>query len=375
NSNDRIVNVLKKYIYPISFPLIIFLAWRLIIILFQIFIQPYSKIGSNSLTIYQRLFESWTYYWDTGHYLYIVQNGYSFPRQNFFPLWSFLIKLFSIFTGGILSTEWVAYILTFILGLTTFIFFYLLAARLMDKKNAGLALIIFASFPSAMFLHAGYTENLFLSLTLLSFWLLEKKQFLLSSLIGGLSSATRSVGISIGLVFLVMKAPIKKKIIYFLLGLSGLLGYMIYLGLQFGDPLLFLKAHQEWCGSIGQCKMTFPFVPLIPQAQLFLAGWLRPNLSSPFLDWISSIIFILLLWPIFKKLNKTYFIYSAVVILMPLSTGMVVSMIRYVLVAFPAFFVIPQIIKNKWVLFLLALFFFLLQLRFVALFTNRIWVA
>lgn len=365
----------KKYIRPTYFPLVVFITWRLVITIFQIFIQPYSKMGSNSLTIYQRLFDSWTYYWDTGHYLYIAQNGYNFPRQNFFPLWPFTVKFFSIFTFGILNIEWVAYILTFILGLTTFIFFYLLAVKLIDRKNAKLALILFVSFPSAMFLHAGYTENLFLTLTLLSFWLLEKKNFILSSLVGGLSSATRSVGISMSLVYLVTKAPIKKKVLYSLLGLSGFLGYILYLKLQFNDPLLFLKAHQEWCTGIRQCKMTFPLAPLIPQTQLLLAGWLRPNLSSTFLDWISSVFFIFLLWPIFKNFNRTYFIYSAVVILMPLSTGMTVSMIRYVLVAFPAFFVIPQIIKSKWLLFLLVVFFILLQLRFISLFTNFIWVA
>lgn len=365
-----------KKISPISFPITVFLLWRLIILIFQIFLQPHYKTGPNSLTIYQRLFTSWIYYWDSGHYLYIAQNGYDFPRQNFFPLWPFLIKLVKIFTFSILSTEWVGYILTFILGLTTFIFFYLLAVKLIGKTNAKLALIIFVSFPSTMFLHAGYTENLFLTLTLLSFWLLEQKRFLLSGLAGGLAVATRSVGIGICLIyFFVRTIPLRKKIIYSVLGLSGLLGYMLYLKLQFGDPLLFTKAHQVWCTGIGQCKITFPLKVLIPQAELFLAGWLRPNLSSSFLDWISSVIFLILLWPIFKNLNKIYFIYSAIVILMPLSTGMPTSMIRYVLVAFPAFFIIPKIIKSKWLVFLLAVFFSLLQLRFISLFTNFIWVA
>lgn len=366
---------MKKKISYIRFPLSVFLSWRLIILIFQIFIQPYYKIGPKSLTIYQRLFDSWTYYWDSGHYLYIVQNGYNFPRQNFFPLWPFLIKLFTILTFGIFPIEWVAYILTFILGLTTFIFFYLLAVKLIGEKNAKLALIIFASFPSTMFLHAGYTENLFLTLTLLSFWLLEKKRFILSSLTGGLSSATRSAGIGISLVYLVMKVSLRKKIIYFSLSLSGILGYMLYLKLQSGNSFLFAKAHQEWCTAIEQCKITFPLNPLIPQAQLFFAGLLRPNLSSSFLDWVSSVIFLILLWPIFKYLNKTYFIYSAVVLLMPLATGMSTSMVRYVLVAFPAFFVIPKIIKSKWLVFLLAFLLSLLQLRFISLFTNFIWVA
>lgn len=94
---------------------------------------------------------------------------------------------------------------------------------------------------------------------------------------------------------------------------------MLYLKLQFGDPFLFTKAHQEWCTVIGQCKITF-------------------------------------------------FIYSAFVLLMPLATGMPTSMISYVLVAFPVFFIIPKIVKLKWLVLLLAVFLSLLQLRFISLF-------
>lgn len=285
-----------------------------------------------------------------------------------------MIKLFTIFTFGIISPYWIAYILTLILGLTTIILFYLLAVKLIGELNAKLALILFISFPTAFVLHAAYTENLFLTLTLLSFWLLEKKRFLLSSLVGGLTVATRQVGIGMSVVYLFIKAPLRKKIIYSLFALSGLLGYMLFLKLQFGDPYLFANAHQEWCTGIGQCKITFPLSPLLPKAQLLLAGWVRPNFSISFLDWISPIIFLALLWPIYKHLNKTYLIYSAVAILLPLSTGMLTSMTRYIFVAFPIFLILPVILKSKWLIALLVIFFSLLQLKFISEFTNFIWV-
>lgn len=356
----------------LKFPIIVFLAWYLIILFLQVFGEPHYFYSSDFSTLKQRIFTAWIYNWDGGHYLSVAQNGYVFPKQNFFPLWPLLIK---IFTFGIFSVELVAFILTFVLSLTTFILFYLLASLLTTEKNAKLSLIIFASFPSAMFLRASYTENLFLTLTLLSFWLLEKKRFILSGLVGGLAGATRSVGIAMSVVYFALRAPLKKKIIYCLLGSSGILGFMVYQQLWFNDPLLFTKAHQDWCINIGQCQLTFPLNPLMSYFSLLLQGWIKPNLSPGFLDWVSSVIFLCLLWPVYKYLKKSYFIYAAIVLFLPLATGMLSSMTRYVLVAFPVFFILPLIIRSKIFIYIICILLFLLQLRFAELFINKIWVA
>lgn len=249
----------------VKFPITVYFIWYLIILLFQIFIQTLYKATSDSLTLYQRLYLSWATYWDSGHYVTIAEQGYNYPQQAFFPLWPLLIKIFSYIVGFYNAS----FILSIFFGLMTFILFYLLAVKLMGSLTAKYALILFAVFPSTFFLHAGYTEGLFLSLTLLSFL---------------------------------------------------------------------------------------------------------------FLDWFFSLVFLLMLIPVFKKLRFQYFLYSSVVILLPLSAsntpGIVrAGMIRYVLIAFPVFFVAPQVIRSKILLFLLSLLLLLLELRFVAFFTGRAWVA
>ena len=362
----------RKYVSVAFYPATVYLIWRLFILLYQIFLQPHYKMTEASVSLYQRVYLSWTTYWDVGHYIGIALKGYQYPQQAFFPLWSLLIKVISISGIPIYA---VVYFLTFILGLTTFILFYVLASRLIGQTKAKYALIFFASFPSTMFLVAGYTEGLFLTLTLLSFLLLEKQLYLLGSLVGGLTSMTRLAGVGVAVAYLTINRSLGRKLAYFIFCLLGLGLYMIYLQVEFGDAFYFTKAQQAWCQVSNRCRLTFPLVPLIDYGKLLITGWVRPSLSFVFYDWAVSVSFLILLIAIFRKLNLTYFLYSLVVIILPLLSGSTVGMIRYVLVAFPVFFIIPLVIRNKFLFFIICLFLFLLQLRFIAFFSSRIWVA
>lgn len=364
--------ILKKYISPISFPLILFITWRLTVLLYQIFLQPYIKITPESATLYQRIFFSWTSYWDVGHYTGITLIGYQYPQQAFFPFWPLIIKTVTL-TG--ITIYPAVYALTFIFGLTTFILFYLLASKLIGKAKAKYSLILFCSFPSTMFLLSGYTEGLFLTLTLLSFLLLEKKLYLLGSLVGGLASMTRLAGVAIAVAYLHINKPLRHKSIYFILCLCGLGVYMIYLQIAFGDAFYFVKAQEAWCQINNHCSLTFPLTPILSYGKLLMMGWAKPSLSFVFYDWASSVVFLSLLIGVYRKLNLKYLLYSLIVLILPLFSGSTVGMIRYVLVAFPIFFIVPLIIRRKILFFVLCLFLFLLQLRFIAFFSGRIWVA
>ncbi|MBI2596786.1 hypothetical protein HYW41_01395 [Candidatus Daviesbacteria bacterium] len=220
----------------VKFPVTVYLIWYLIILLFQIFLQPFYKLTDEPLTLYQRLYLSWVIYWDGGHYVTIAQKGYQFPQQAFFPLWPLFIKIFSFIFGFYNAS----FILTIIFGLTAFILFYLLAKKLVGDLSK-YALILFAVFPSTMFLHAGYTEGLFLTLTLLSFLFVEQKRFLLSSLVSLLCSMTKIIGITLSGIYLLINQPIKKRLIYSAISLLGLLTYIFYLQIFFGDGFYLVR--------------------------------------------------------------------------------------------------------------------------------------
>lgn len=328
-------------------------------------------VTEKSVTLYQRLYWSWVSVWDSAHYVSIATEGYKFPQQAFFPLWPLLIKIVSL-TG--ISPFIASFILSIIFGLSTFILFYILAVKLIGKPSAKYALILFVSFPSTMFLHAGYTEGLFLTLTLLSFLMMERKSYLLSAIFAGFSTMARLTGVGVIAIFLTLRQPVSQKLFLLFISLSGLIIYMLFLQFQFGNWLLFVDAQKAWCQSQGRCQFIFPLTPLLEYGRLVAMGWVKPTLDSPFLDWSASVIFLVMSTAVFKKFKLDYFIYSLVVILLPLFSS-TVGMIRYVLVAFPIFFVIPVILRFRWLLIILIAALFLLELRFVMFFTSGLWVA
>lgn len=368
---DLLFRRIRKKASKIYFPVAVYFCWRILITLFQIFIQPRYISGPESATLYQRLFYSWVAYWDSGQYTGIALKGYEFPQQAFFPLWPLLIKALTL-TG--LSVEVSLYLLTLIFSLTTFIFFYLLAVKILSKKEARYALLLFCAYPTSMFLISGYTESAFLTFTLLAFLLLEKGNYIAASLIGGLSSFTRLVGTAVALSFLTVSSKITKRLLYFSLCLWGFMAYAVYLFVNYKEPLYFMKAGQAWCEVSGRCGLTFPLAPLYYYAKFIIEGWIKPNFTS-MTDFLASVIFIFLLYFVWKKLGLKYFIYSLAVILTPLMSGSTVGMIRYVMVAFPVFYVLPSLLRSKVIIFVICLLLLLLQLRFIAYYSNKMWVA
>jgi Gpi18-like mannosyltransferase len=364
--------IIKEKLAKIVFPVCLFFGWRAIILIYQIFFQHYIVTNYFSNTLYQRLFASWTTYWDAGHYTTIASFGYRYPQQAFFPLWPFIIKLLSMM--GI-TTFLSSYILTFIFGLATFILFYLLAKSIMGKSGARLALLAFAVFPSTMFLITGYTESLFLALALLAFYLLEKGKYFSASLVSALATAVRLAGIAVSLATVFSVRKTYQKVIFPVVGAVGLVSYMLYLKIYFGNPLLFLQAQSAWCELSYRCALTFPLVPIISYGLGIWEGIYTPGLYYDFIDWVAAVIFIILLIRVYKDLKLPYFVYSFITVLLPLLSGSTVGMVRYVLVAFPVFFILPSFVRSKIIFIFLCILMFLLQLRFIAFFTSRLWVA
>lgn len=360
----------------ISYPISVYLLWRGVILLYQIFIQPLYFLTPSSIDPYQRLFISWVTGWDAGHYTGIAQAGYIYPQQAFFPLLPLLSRILALGTAP--SFELI-YLLDFVISMAGFCMFYIVAKKMVGQYTAKLALILFASFPTTLFLHANYSEGLFLILTLLVFFFEDSKHYLIAATCCLFSSMSRLVGSANALTFLFLNQKSQslfKRIAFFTIGLGGLFLFMIFLWINYSNPLLFLNAQKEWCLSGGRCGLVIPVVPLINFGiLLFNQPSLIQDLSPIFADWFLTIIFILMLPLVFFKLGIRPFVYSLTCIILPLASGSIVAMSRYLLVVFPVFFIFPTIIKSRILFLLICLLFLLWQLKFVAFFTGGVWVA
>jgi len=139
---------------------------------------------------------AWLWFWgnfDGVHYLNIVDAGYKYGlTQAFFPLYPIIIKLVNLIISNSLISALIISHISFI----GFIYYFIKLGLLdFSKKTIFWASLLLLLFPTSFFFFGVYTESLFLLLVAASFFLMQKKKFFKASVLAGLASATRFVGI------------------------------------------------------------------------------------------------------------------------------------------------------------------------------------
>lgn len=355
--------------------LTLFIGWILAIHLFEIIVFP-SMMNPNqvlsSATLTERFTLIWTTNADTGHYMAIAKNGYFGESQAFFPLWPLVIKILG-------STPIVAKIAACFFTFLFVVFFARLISILGYSKIKEEVILIFLAFPSSFLLTAPFSEPLFLSLTALTFVLVEKKRFVVAALIAALASAARPVGIVLTL-YLALRlygngVPTLKKYWWTLLiSPLGLVLYSIYLFVVFGNFTLFWSAQTSgWGRQMGASS----FIKLFRESMEVILQIVGPYKPVPInLLQVAVIPFAIFLAIIaFKKINKPMWIYSVLMVIIPFSSGTYLASLREILAAFPLFIPFAIFLIKRKALFYLYLFLAILfQALLLIRFFNYEWV-
>lgn len=200
--------------------------------------------------------------WDAEWYLDIANDGYQYERLErgesvaFFPLFPVLVKAVS-YTG--LSKEWSGLICSQgCLWLAFWVFALYLQRRFPTQPDIQRwAMLAFALFPAGFFWRFLYSESLFLLLAITSlYWMERRGPLLVAAMLVGLTTATRPVGVALIPAFLhfaLSRNPgttrlqaIKSVLPYLPICCSGLLAYMAFLFIQFGEPLAFATTQHYW---------------------------------------------------------------------------------------------------------------------------------
>jgi len=195
--------------------------------------------------------------WDGGWYSAIASEGYGDvpnPRLAFFPLFPVLAGLISrlchldlLVAGFLLNTVAVYFAAWFLFSI---------ARDFFDSERAAtVVLLLFLFFPTAFFLNAFYTEAIFCALTFGAFAYSRRRNWAVACLLLGLTTATRLPGVAVVVgVFVEYLSSrqfsvkhIDRQILWFSLAPMGLVGYMLFQQLSYGDALAFLKVYEiEW---------------------------------------------------------------------------------------------------------------------------------
>ncbi|MBI2442433.1 MAG: hypothetical protein HYV40_00805 [Candidatus Levybacteria bacterium] len=329
---------------------------------------------------------------DGVYYLMISGAGYT-VNAGFFPLFPLVLKFLNLPFGTVhhfTITQYVlATILVNVIGFLVAVFFYKLVRLDYDKEAGFYAVLGLLFFPTAFFLASFYSEGLFLLLTIVAFLFARKKKWVFAGISGVLLTATRVVGIAILPALLVewyiwWKSSGKKfSVRIFLTSLLptlmtplGLIGYMVYNAVKWGDALYFVHAQ----GNFANSRSVYGVI-LLPQTLVRYAKILTSVSPGQFEWWIAllevtavlfGITMLFVAWK--KKVRVSYLVFAVIAFLIPSSTGTFTGMPRYVLVLFPIFIALT-LLKNSKIRFALYAVFFVLQILLFTLFAKGYFIS
>jgi hypothetical protein len=199
------------------------------------------------------LFNPWAH-WDGSWYIKIAQYGYSNADGTaaFFPLYPLLLRGVGYVFGGNLEVAGIVISLACYAGVVVVL--YRLVALDFGRHTAFRATLYLSIFPTAFFFQAVYGESLFLLMALLCIYWCRTDHWRLAGLAALLAALTRSIGVLLIVPMAVMYLQsidwrwrrLDTRAASLLLAPEGILLWMAYLALAFGNPLLFLSSQGQW---------------------------------------------------------------------------------------------------------------------------------
>jgi hypothetical protein len=199
--------------------------------------------------------------WDGEHYMKILTDSYTYDQRRpsnvaFFPAYPMLGRLVAKGTGA--DPDLALLIVSHVSLMASFVLFAAYS-RVREVSNGSqlnyFALLAFGLFPTTFFWRMAYSESLFVFGCLLVFYGMARRwPLLLLSLLVGFTTATRPVGVVLLPPFIFhlwgcsggVGQFFSRLGCYLLPACWGIVCYMIYLYLAFGDPLVFAKTQTNW---------------------------------------------------------------------------------------------------------------------------------
>lgn len=307
-------------------------------------------------------------HWDSFWYLKIVEKGYEYIPGNlasiaFFPLYPSLIWIFSIAqTINPALIGWFISTITLAVGL---IFFYKLVNQFHSHIDPLEPIKLLLIFPTAFFLNSLYTESLFLSLSIIFFYYLFKKQYFLAAIFLSLASLCRINGLFLLIPFLFeyfsnfgLKKFINVNLLSIPIALLGIISFMFYQYLKFNQPLAFFKAQMEWGRRFTFNQEHFNFV--------------TPSSYANFATDLSFFILCIISGILLLRIRASYGIYVLATTLLAVLTGTLMSISRFSLILFPIFILLASF-KNREFQFGWKLISILFLAAYTTFFVNNYW--
>ncbi len=325
--------------------------------------------------------------WDSVWFLEIADGGYfgNDYQAAFFPLYPLLTRLVAFVFGGFQVTDASLLVAAVVISLAAFFFALYFLARLVEvelgRKFVTPTLLLLAFFPMSFFYSSVYSESLFLLLAVSSFYCARTDRWLYAGVLGGFAAAARSAGvlILIPLIILYLWGPrgsrgrgdaqtvmrfadrlkprfkLRPDILWLLLVPAGLVVYMGYLAIEFGEPLRYAAAQEFWhrhfltpIGGIYEgASAAFQGARQLLHGSRDPVYWTSVagdpfRIAAESLELFAFLVLALVaVTGVFRRLPFAYGAYAAAAIALPLSypttTVPLMSFPRFAMVVFPLY--------------------------------------
>jgi hypothetical protein len=287
--------------------------------------------------------------WDGAHYLAIARAGYQGSNLAFFPLYPLSIRLLGFVVGSPILAGLVVSNVAFLVALA-------LLRRLIEEMYDGAVatrtIFYIATFPTAVFFSAVYTESLFLALSIAMFANVRRGRWLAAGFAGGLAALTRIEGVLLIVPYLIeafaQRDPregargrhARRDAVVLGAGMIvlGLLTFMILSALVSGDPLYFLHVQTHW-----RRHMTWPWTSFIRSAQSIVSSRDAATVAVQATEFAFFASAVALTLGGLRRLPASLGAYTVASLLVPLFTGSLMSGQRFVLVLFPLFVLLAML--------------------------------
>ena len=336
--------------------------------------------------------------WDGPHYLDLVvfgyravddgtlvgPNGYRSVYPGDLPLY---IVFYPLFPWLVTAVNWVvgnplvsAFVVSGVASLFVAPLLYRLVRHDEPPDVAQRAAWFLLVFPTAYFLHIGYTEALFMALALGSFLAARTDRWWLAGLLGGLAALTRVNGLVLipalaaeALTQWFEQPPGERRIRARWLGIglvaAGFGGYLLLNQAVYGNPLEFASVQSShWYKSLA------------PPWEAFSVAWrflTQGTGEDPFLYGYLELLFagIGLAVTIYAayRFRPSWFAWMAGNWILFVSTSFLLSTPRYTLTLFPLFVAMAHLARNRWVLVAVSLVCLVGFVYFAARFATGGW--
>ncbi|HET9857536.1 MAG TPA: mannosyltransferase family protein [Chthoniobacterales bacterium] len=314
--------------------------------------------------------------WDADQYLKLAKFGYTNTtawKAWFYPLYPWCVRIVAFFNGNYLVS---ALVVSFVALIVAAILLRRIVLLDFSSEIALRSVWFFLIFPTALFLHAPYTESLFLALAIGSVFAARKDRWWLAGALGALSWMTRANGIVL-IPTLAMEAGYQfwktKRWDWRWLWIALIpLGFAVYLFLNWrvtGDPfsafhqrkpMFFTEFTWPWTGMHGAMNIMMDWKP--DQAEM--VG------TQEFLFALLGLIGVVLSW---IKLRPIYAMWMTGNWLLLASVTFLQSMPRYTLTMFPLFILFGLLAANRFWNFVLIVWSLLFMALFTSLFMRGWW--